>query len=244
MFVAERVLATRAEALVVPALAHGFAVPRGLRADLAELRATLLLRLRVLLTPFSSALGAALVLVVVVMLPLYATSSALLSPSGQILGPRNGGRYRVVFLLIPPGIELLLRRDERHAPRHRRCRSTAQIHGAGPEAFFDDDQPRQDGGVSERPPHLEDSVFHLLHVLQTVGIMEEHDGLTAELDLEATSCASRHRQDLETSDEFQDVADLPVLLLPQAQKLLAGCQTPVCGECEPHQPLEIDCEHG
>ena len=91
-------LATGAEALVVPALAQGFAVPRGPRADLAELRATPLLRLRVLLTPFSSALGAALILVVVlVMLPLYATSSALLSPSGQILGPWSGR-------LIPSGL--------------------------------------------------------------------------------------------------------------------------------------------
>ena len=42
-------------------------------------------------------------------------------------------------------------------------------------------------------------------------VMEERDGLTAELDLEVTSYAPRHRQDPESSEEFQDVADLPVL---------------------------------
>ena len=94
VLLAERALATRTEALVVPALAQGFAVPRGPRADLTELRATLLLRLHVLPTPFSSALGAALILVVaLVMLPLYATSGALFSPSG-----------RMEWRLIPSGL--------------------------------------------------------------------------------------------------------------------------------------------
>ena len=106
----------------------------------------------------------------------------------------------MVLMLIPLGVELLLRRDERHAPRHRRFRSTAQLHGAGPEAFLNGDQPGRDGGVSERPPHLGDPVFHLLHVLQTVGIREERVGLTAELDLEVTSYAPRHRQDTESSE--------------------------------------------
>ena len=91
--VAGRALATRAEALVVPALAQGFAVPRGPRADLAELRATLLLRLRVLLAPFSSA-GRRI----------SSSSSSSCSRTtprpapfslrvGKILGPWSGGRY-------------------------------------------------------------------------------------------------------------------------------------------------------